>query len=153
MVGVSPDGRVHTPKGSSRAPGAWPFHPGDLACLLDIAIGEQLEERIARIGAQSNRQMLDHIARIWRDLMFFVIFTHEAYDIPVFVSQPDVFCERELFGHGFVPLTEFNQIALFIEGRQAYGCIHLSTSLEMPGTTAPGNKKKQTTKQQTRACM
>src|SRR3569623_27488 len=97
--------------------------------------------------------MLDHIARIWRDLMFFVIFTHKEYDIPVLVSQPDVFCERELFGHGFVPLAGFDQIALFIEGSQAYGCIHRSTSLELPGTTDPGSQKTRASLHQARAGM
>src|SRR5512139_494788 len=80
-------GQATSGEQSARAPCARAPHAGDLAGLLHVAVGEQLEKLLLRVPAHAFGQVLDDEAGIGGDLVFVVILAHEADGVPVVVVE------------------------------------------------------------------
>src|ERR1019366_337213 len=100
--------------GSAGTPAARTFHAGDLAGLLHVTVGKQLEHCVARFGSQAFLEMFHDMADIGRDLMIRIILAHEMDRIPVVFCKLDVFLKRKLHSHFLVPVLGLDQIAFFV---------------------------------------
>src|ERR1035437_5158761 len=70
-------------------PAAWASHACDATSLLDVAVGEQFEDQVAR-SAEASRQIAGHETHVGDDLMFLVKGAHEADRLPMRLCQVDV---------------------------------------------------------------
>src|ERR1035437_4061060 len=98
-------------------PAAWASHACDATSLLDVAVGEQFEDQVAR-SAEASRQIAGHETHVGDDLMFLVKGAHEADRLPMRLCQVDVLLRRQSHRQRFGPLGRINQVALVVGGWQ-----------------------------------